>query len=221
MRRGLFYPHRRRWALSPLAGLGLLGFAALALGFGHPPVSVLDAELGQTLFGWRDGWLAQGFGQFAQVSNWLGHAPIQTLWVLWLAGLMATLGRDRPAAGVLVASMLGQWGVNQLVKTLIDRPRPQLDPLLHTVGASFPSGHAMSATVLYGFIALWLLPRLRPAQQPWLLALAMLWIAAHALARPYLGAHYVSDVLAGVALGLVCLSPARHWLQGQTRAAYL
>lgn len=218
MKRALF--HRQQRTPPWLALGGSTGFVLLALGFAHPPVSTLDAELGQALFAWRDGALAQACLALAHMFDWLGHAPVQAAWVALLAALLASLGGDRPAAGALVMVMLGQWGVNQLGKTLIDRPRPQLDPQLYTVGASFPSGHAMSATVLYGFLLLWLWPRCRPGLRPWLALGGMLWIAAHALARPLLGAHYLSDVLAGVALGLACLAPAHAWLARRPSRAF-
>ena len=160
MSRALFRRQRRTTPWLALGGVS--GFALLALGFAHPPVSTLDAELGQALFAWRDGALAQACVALARLFDGLGYAPVQAAWVALIAALLASLGGDRPAAGVLVMAMLGQWGVNQLGKTLIDRPRPQLDPQLYTVGASFPSGHAMSATVLYGFLLLWLWPRCRP-----------------------------------------------------------
>ena len=218
MSRALFRRQRRTTPWLALGGMS--GFALLALGFAHPPVSTLDAELGQALFAWRDGALAQACVALARLFDGLGYAPVQAAWVALIAALLASLGGDRPAAGVLVMAMLGQWGVNQLGKTLIDRPRPQLDPQLYTVGASFPSGHAMSATVLYGFLLLWLWPRCRPGLRPWLALAAIGWIAAQALARPLLGAHYLSDVLAGVALGLACLAPAHAWLAQRDSHAF-
>ena len=187
------------------------GFALLALGFAHPPVSTLDAELGQALFAWRDGALAQACVALARLFDGLGRPQCRRLGGVDCRAA-GQPGRRPPGGRRAGDGDAGPVGVNQLGKTLIDRPRPQLDPQLYTVGASFPSGHAMSATVLYGFLLLWLWPRCRPGLRPWLALAAIGWIAAQALARPLLGAHYLSDVLAGVALGLACLAPAHAWL---------
>lgn len=108
MSRALF---RRQPRTTPWLALGgVSGFALLALGFAHPPVSTLDAELGQALFAWRDGALAQACVALARLFDGLGHAPVQAAWVALIAALLASLGGDRPAAGVLVMAMLGQWG---------------------------------------------------------------------------------------------------------------
>ena len=58
---------------------GMSGFALLALGFAHPPVSTLDAELGQALFAWRDGALAQACVALARLFDGLGHARCRRL----------------------------------------------------------------------------------------------------------------------------------------------
>jgi len=66
----------------------------------------------------------------------------------------------------------------------------------------FPSGHTMMATIIYGFLAIWLI--LRIGSWPWrflIAAVAILLVFLVALSRMYLGAHYLSDVLAAMAAG--------------------
>ncbi len=105
--------------------------------------------------------------------------------VPWTA-LLATLA--------LIAASLAAG----LLKEAVDRVRPALaEPGLTAIGtippdASLPSGHAATAAAAAGVVAL-LHPRLRVP----LVAL----VAAIGLSRVYLGVHYPSDVLAGVALG--------------------
>jgi undecaprenyl-diphosphatase len=69
--------------------------------------------------------------------------------------------------------------------------------------SSFPSGHAMSATIAYGTVA-YLAARLqRKRLARWItLVIAGLLIALICASRLYLGVHYPSDVLAGVVMGL-------------------
>ena len=73
----------------------------------------------------------------------------------------------------------------------------------HAASSSFPSGHAMSATVVYGTVA-YLLARLQ--KHGWARALTLLFavvmIALICFTRLYLGVHYPSDVLGGIIVGL-------------------
>jgi undecaprenyl-diphosphatase len=130
-----------------------------------------------------------------------------TWWVKW--PLLLAVGacgdcRCRRRWPRAVAAGLLAVGVAALLvtvfKELFDRARPPLaDATLDPIGivpasASFPSGHA--ATAFAAAVAIGLVhPRLR---RP-LLALAVVV----ALSRVYLGVHYVLDVLAGTALGVV------------------
>lgn len=112
--------------------------------------------------------------------------------------------RNHPAfSGFL--NVLGVFVVNEVFKTIISRDRP--------IGASeasysFPSGHSVLAMAFFGFI-IWLLWRSMRDRKYWRWCLTVLFAALIALvgvSRVYLGAHYVSDVIAGWCLGFVWLS---------------
>ena len=126
-------------------------------------------------------------------------------WVKWpLFALIGSAGDARckrrcPRAAIAAGAAIGAAALAvTALKELFDRARPSLaDPTIDAVGLvpasdSFPSGHA--ATAFAAAVAVGLVhPRLR---RP-LLALATIV----AISRVYLGVHYLSDVLAGAALG--------------------
>jgi undecaprenyl-diphosphatase len=89
-------------------------------------------------------------------------------------------------------------------KVLVHRARPHLfADAYHAAGYSFPSGHALDATLLYGALLYLLWARLRqPRVVLPLGVVAASWVALIALSRVVLGVHYPSDVEGGVALGL-------------------
>jgi membrane-associated phospholipid phosphatase len=125
--------------------------------------------------------------------------------LLWMSIALAGAARDREHRDVylrLLGTLAATEVVNALVKLAIDRPRPMLQglsPLMSTRSErSFPSAHASTS-----FAATRLLTRALPSPLVYLAAGAM------ALSRLYVGVHYPSDVLGGIALGIVLGEVAR------------
>jgi len=93
-------------------------------------------------------------------------------------------------------------------KALIGRARPMVEIPVAEVptNASFPSGHSMTAVVLWGTLVLIALPTARRSARPWLLGGAVVLIVVIGCTRLALGVHFLSDVLAGWALGTAWLA---------------
>ncbi|PIT88007.1 MAG: hypothetical protein COU29_04330 [Candidatus Magasanikbacteria bacterium CG10_big_fil_rev_8_21_14_0_10_36_32] len=92
-----------------------------------------------------------------------------------------------------------------LGKISLMRTRPDIAVYLET-SASFPSGHAAISLALYGFLAYLLTLRFKKIVHKILLySLAIILILAVGFSRLYLGVHYLSDVIAGYALGILWL----------------
>jgi undecaprenyl-diphosphatase len=101
----------------------------------------------------------------------------------------------------LLTVTLGQTLLSTQVKDLVDRIRPTANPIAHTLGPSFPSGHTTGAAACFAAFAL-VLGRGRSRNTQAALAGAAVFIAcAVAASRVLLGVHWLSDVIAGLALG--------------------
>lgn len=84
-----------------------------------------------------------------------------------------------------------------------DRPRPAIQMIISLTDPSFPSGHALSALVFYGFLAYLLVPRMPSRFWKWFVGILLTFVALFVGAsRLLLGGHYVTDVVAGYAIGL-------------------
>jgi membrane-associated phospholipid phosphatase len=114
---------------------------------------------------------------------------------------------DLAALGLLAAAYAGADLAFNAVKELVHRARPPAGILLKPVaGPSFPSGHATQAVAVYGMLAaLAAATTTSWARKVAAWALAVVITGAVAVSRLYLGAHWLTDVLGGLALGAAWL----------------
>ncbi|GAB3540634.1 phosphatidylglycerophosphatase PgpB [Pontibacter brevis] len=95
--------------------------------------------------------------------------------------------------------------LNQVMKRLFERPRPEV-ALLEQSGLSFPSGHAMIGGAFYGVLIYVVWRTVHHRFWRWLLTLFLtLLILLIGYSRIYLKVHYATDVLAGYAMGILWL----------------
>jgi membrane protein DedA with SNARE-associated domain/membrane-associated phospholipid phosphatase len=149
----------------------------------------------------RTAWLTD----LAKVVTQLGAAYVTLPIAAVAAAVLASRGRW-PEFWVLVAGMTIVVLVAADIKGLVDRPRPG-GGLVHAGGSSFPSAHAAYST-LYVWLVFTVTTRLRPgwAGGTVLVTSGLVITATVGLTRVYLGVHYLSDVLAGWALGVAAFS---------------
>ncbi len=132
--------------------------------------------------------------------SWL-LIPLTAVFGLALARPLRLRGLRGLAWAPLVA-VLGADALQNVVKGLVDRPRPPVAHLEHVTGSSFPSGHATESTaVLVALVGLaWARWPTRGARIA-VASCGALMCAAIAASRVYLGVHYPTDVAAGIVLG--------------------
>lgn len=160
---------------------------------------------------------------FVAVS--LAGSPV-ALMVLF-AIVIAYLWRrhDRTLITAWVLSYLGGTALNFAAKEIVHRPRPEFAALfLHGSSWSFPSGHAMQSLIAVGMLAYTII-RVRPvtstADRVAIWVAAAIVIALIGYSRLYLAVHFLSDVVAGYALGVLWLAVCFTGLQLVSRRAEL
>lgn len=158
---------------------------------GDPPVASWLAEH-------RTAWLTRCM----QAVTWLGSGWV-TVPLLVAAALLLPLWHDRRRTLALVLTVsVGAAVLVTVGKLVTVRPRPEFGEVLTTAtGYAFPSGHSAQAAAAYGVLAVLVSVRVGRSVRP------LVWLAAGSVvlligfSRMYLGVHWLTDVLAGYALG--------------------
>jgi undecaprenyl-diphosphatase len=163
-----------------------------------------------------DLWLAEqvqevdgdAFGKMLDYTAEFGDVPLMVA-AAALAGAVAARFAGW-TDGALVIGTLASRGVNSVVKEIIERPRPS-PSLVHVESQpssfSFPSGHAETVIVLFGFIFYLAAVHLKDARLRLGVQAACLWIIlVTGVQRVYVGGHWPTDVLGGYYLGALMLA---------------
>lgn len=136
-------------------------------------------------------------------------------WLVILLGLMFAESKGWifiPSARSFFSSTIAAavaWGLSTLLKHVVKRPRPfqGLPALRHLEiserNDSMPSSHAATSCAFAGALLM--------AGHP-LAAWVCLWAALVAFSRLYLGVHYLSDLVVGIAIGIFCAWMKSYWL---------
>lgn len=161
----------------------------------------LDLSLANLLYALRDPLWVQVF----LIATLLGKWWVAAVIVLITAAIFYLKNYKKYITPFFI-SVGGGFATGFLAKIIWHRPRPATIAVYLEHSWSFPSGHAILAVSLYGFLIYFFWKNLK--KQPHkLVALffGLFIIIAVGFSRLYLGVHYLSDVLAGYLIGLVWL----------------
>ncbi|MEU2786182.1 phosphatase PAP2 family protein [Streptomyces sp. NPDC007110] len=188
-----------------LASALLLAMVALRW---HPLLS-LDGTVADTTHRWAVG--NPGLTHvFRILTDWVWD-PWTMRFVTFAAAIWLVWRRaDRWTAVWLVITCAVATLVQQTLKAAVDRSRPTWpDPVDSAHFAAYPSGHAMTATVVCGLL-LWLLHRHGTTGPVWrtAVAVAAVSVIGVGLTRVWLGVHWASDVVGGWLLGALVVALA-------------
>ncbi len=184
-------------------GLGGLGLAAL-LWLLADPIVALDLAVAAAVNGWvaPRPLLVAGLEAVTSLGADLTAAVVLTT----LAAALLFRGRQRLALYVAITGG-GGAALAPGIKELVGRLRPAVDaPLVTAPGPSFPSGHTLTVTLWVGIVLLVLLPAVPVRARRAAVAVGVGVVVAVGLTRVALGAHYVTDVVAGWLLGAAWLT---------------
>lgn len=177
-----------------LAGWGFFELLA-SVGGGDAPSS-LDLTVHQAMFGLRHPLADPAMGFLAALGDLTVLGPAVALiaaFLFWRKRRVAAWHWiAAPAFAILLSWALG-W--------LIDLPKPSTATAV--AGFSFPSQPVMLATAVYGFFAVLVAREMPGRTRVWPYVVGALMVGLLGFSRLYLGAHWLSDVLAGASLGLL------------------
>jgi undecaprenyl-diphosphatase len=182
-----------------LALAGTWAFAALAVHVRAGATQAFDDAILRWVGAHQVGWVHVAMLQVTALGT-----GVVVMMVVAVAALFLWLTRHKHSATLLLVTTAVGILINSMLKDVFHRTRPSIFPSgVEVFSSSFPSGHSMSAAIVYGTVA-YLAARLQ--QRHWARALtaviALALILLIAASRIYLGVHYPSDTVAGMVIGL-------------------
>ena len=103
----------------------------------------------------------------------------------------------------IILNLIVITGLNQILKNILQRPRPTEYRLIEETGFSFPSGHSMVSMAFYGYLIYLIYKYVKNKYLKWIsIVLLSILICYIGISRIYLGVHYTSDVLGGFLIAL-------------------
>ncbi len=167
------------------------------------PLTVADAQLSSWLHSHTLPWLTRGI----LIITYLGSSMIVSC-IAVVFGLYLIWRRRFYWLAAFLSSVYGGMLLNKILKYAFQRPRPHFDdPIVSLTSYSFPSGHTMTATVLYGVLAVYFFTNTKDwRRRVFIIVVSAFLILLVGFTRIYLGAHYLSDVLGAMAEGIAWLA---------------
>ena len=176
-----------------VVALGILAYLVRS----NSELAELDSSIGQWGVDHRTSWSTDAL----ELVTWLGDTHLVIV-LAAVVGIVEYIRRpSRWIAPFLLVVIGGQVLLTNSVKQVLDRVRPDFNPIAETLGPSFPSGHSAIAAAFFGAVALLVCRGRSPSGRAVIVGVAAALAAGVACSRVMLGVHWFSDVVAGVLFG--------------------
>lgn len=148
------------------------------------------------------------FTPIAKIITQLGGAIF--LIILSLALIISL--KNKKVSILILLNLIISTTLNQVLKFIIQRPRPTEFRIIDEHGYSFPSGHSMVSAAFYGFLIYLIYKNIKNKYLKWgLITLLSCIVILIGTSRIYLGVHYTSDVIAGILISISYLIIFTHF----------
>ena len=125
------------------------------------------------------------------------------IFLIGLTALLIILIKNKKIGLSIFTNLVIVTGLNQLLKRILQRPRPTEFRIVEETGYSFPSGHSMVSMACYGYLIYLIYKYVENKYAKWcLICLLSCLIISIGTSRIYLGVHYTSDVLGGFLISI-------------------
>lgn len=122
--------------------------------------------------------------------------------------------KNKKVAGIIVGSVAISTIVNNVIKIIFRRPRPEVRRLVVEKSFSFPSGHTMAAVTLYGILIFFIMKSKMKKNVKIAISVVLgLLPICVAVSRIYLGAHFASDVTGAAVTSTVLLLVETYFIE--------
>ena len=149
-----------------------------------------------------DNFMSERMTNIVKILTSLGSALV----VIILTIVLFMAIKNKRIAVSIVINLIVITILNNLLKIIFLRPRPNVNNLILESGYSFPSGHSSTSMAFYGYLIYLIYKYVNNKKiKISLIIFLSLVIVAIGLSRIYLGVHYASDVLGGFLLAIVYL----------------
>ena len=128
------------------------------------------------------------------------------IFLIGLTALLIILIKNKKIGLSILVNLAIVTGLNQLLKRILQRPRPTEFRIVEETGYSFPSGHSMVSMAFYGYLIYLIYKYInnKHLKRTLIIILSVL-ICIIGVSRIYLGVHYTSDVLGGFLISFAYL----------------
>ena len=191
-----FIKNNWRWMLLFIC---LIGFLALAEDVFHQEImngDIVGYDIVSKLFKFN---VSTPIAKF--MTNFGG-----AIFVISLTTILFFVIKDKKIGISIILNLIVITGLNQILKYILQRPRPTEFRIIEETGYSFPSGHSMVSLAFYGYLIYLIYKYInnKHLKRTLIIILSVL-ICIIGVSRIYLGVHYTSDVLGGFLISFAYL----------------